>query len=403
MFSGYFGKFGSLQDLRALDVNYIMKGATADYLVGAAVISVVFDGDAWISGKSAPYVLDPVSGIYSEPMSYIKTLKSTTRPMVLFVGDSITAGKDGGGSTLNAGSWVEKSVAIINTNGRADISTAGIVCPISNLSVTSNTQWTVAGWSRAGFGAAGNACYTRTVGDSGTGTLGMTPRVANRAYDVIRVMVICNDTLGTLVLTPSDGAPAVTIDCAAYPVGVRWIDVPLALPSTTASVVATVTSGSVFIVGFGAYDSTDKAILFANAGISGSDTSHWSLTTAFKSLDFISRANPSHSIVSLGRNDVINGITPEAYKANLDAIVAHCLKYGTVEIASMVPTSSASGSHDPEYLNAMQAVARARGCGYIPFWEEVYGGQFQSALMENSVHPNAAGYDAMAAFYASHW
>ena len=321
----------------------------------------------------------------------------------LFVGDSITAGKDGGGSTLNAGSWVEKSAAIINSSGKADISTAGIVAPVSNISVTSNSQWTVAGWSRAAFGAAGNACYTRTVGDSGTGTLGMTPLVANRAYDVIRVTILCNTTLGVLVLTPSDGAPVVTIDCAAYPVGVRWIDVPLAGPSTTASVVATVTSGTVYIVGFGAYDSTDKAIMFANAGIAGSATSHWALSTQFRAFDFIERANPTHSIVSLGRNDVILGITPEAYKANLDAIVVHCQKFGTVEVSSTVPTSSGSGANDPAYITAMQEVAEARGCGYIPFWEEVFGGVFQPDLMANSVHPNAAGHDAMAVFYAARW
>lgn len=333
------------------------------------------------------------SAIYNAPLG----------PLWLFVGDSITAGKDGGGSTLNAGSWVEKSAALINASGKVDISTAGIVAPVSNISVTSNSQWTVAGWSRAAFGAAGNACYTRTVGDSGTGTLGMRPLVANRPYNVIRVMILCNTTLGVLTLTPSDGAPAKVIDCAAYPVGTRWIDVPLAAPSTTASVVATVTSGTAYIIGFGACNSSDASIRFANAGIAGADTSHWKTSTQFRAFDFIAQASPRHTIVSLARNDVINGITPEAYKANLDAIVVHCLKFGSVEISSTVPTSSGSGANDPAYIAAMQEVAEARGCGYIPFWEEVFGGTFQAGLMANSVHPNAAGYDAMAAFYAARW
>lgn len=376
----------SLSTLNSSSYTAEGPGSRAWYLDNGVRREAEYIGGAWKS-LQAVRVLD--------------ALMCADNPLHLLVSDSVGAGKNAGGTTLNAGSFFEKSAALINAAKTANIATAGLVSPTSRISVTANSQWTVAGWTGANYGAASGAAYT----DSDSGTLTFTPLVANQPYDRFRFMFVANSGSRVVTFTPSDGSPIVTIDCANYPLGPQWVEVPLLRPSLTASVAISWVSGAaVYILAAGVRNSLQPAIRFGNAGIAGAAVADWIKTNTFDALPWISAVRPKRTTILLGRNDVISGISAETFEIQLRTLVARCKQFGFVDIATLVPGSAAGAvAHDPEFVAVQRAVASDMGCGLIDFYSNVFGGTFQASLMADENHPNAAGQDAMAAHFAQRY
>lgn len=348
-------------------------------------------------GTSTPGLSGAGGG--SSPAATLDLMKAAENPLHLLISDSIGAGKNAGASTLNAGSFFEKSASIINAAKTANIATAGLVCPTSRISVTLNTQWTVASWTGVMLGAASGAAYSD---DASGGTYRFTPLVANQPYDRFRILVVANSTSRVMSFTPSDGAPVITVDCSLYPVGPMWVEVPLLRPSTTAHVtMAWVSGATVYVLAAGVRNSLQPAILFGNAGIAGAAVADWIKAGNYEALPWISAVRPKRTSILLGRNDVISGIPAATYGAQLRTLVAHCKQFGPVDILTQIPGSAAGAvAHDPEFVAVQRAVARDMACNLIDFYRDVFGGAFQAALMADENHPNSDGQDAMAELFA---
>lgn len=130
-----------------------------------------------------------------------------------------------------------------------------------------------------------------------------------------------------------------------------------------------------------------------NAGVSGDTTAgglsrvDWTLTPDVDAL-----------IVTLGGNDLLRGLPPEASRANLDGIVAAATARG-VEV--LVIGMQAPGNYGPEYKLAFDAmypeIAEAHGALYLDSFFAGLGGvgvdpaELRDFLQTDGIHPNAEG------------
>lgn len=135
-----------------------------------------------------------------------------------------------------------------------------------------------------------------------------------------------------------------------------------------------------------------KARVF-NAGVSG-DTSAAGLQRLAFTLDGLDR-KPDLVIVGLGANDMLRGLSPEATRANLDAILAELDKRG---IPAMLAGMLAAPNMGPDYAAAFNpiypALARKHGVPLYPFFLDGVIGN-RALLLPDGMHPNPQGVDTI--------
>ena len=130
-----------------------------------------------------------------------------------------------------------------------------------------------------------------------------------------------------------------------------------------------------------------------NAGVSGDTTAgglsrvDWTLTPDVDAL-----------IVTLGGNDLLRGLPPEASRANLDGIVSAAVSRG-VEV--LVIGMQAPGNYGPDYKARFDAmypeIAETHGALYLDRFFAGLGGPdvdpaaLRAFLQPDGIHPNAEG------------
>ncbi|WP_299685788.1 arylesterase [uncultured Tateyamaria sp.] len=130
-----------------------------------------------------------------------------------------------------------------------------------------------------------------------------------------------------------------------------------------------------------------------NAGVSGDTTAgglsrvDWTLTPDVDAL-----------IVTLGGNDLLRGLPPEASRANLDGIVSAATARG---VAVLVIGMQAPGNYGPDYKAAFDAmypdIAETYDALYLDSFFTGLGGagvdpsSLRALLQPDGIHPNAAG------------
>lgn len=131
-------------------------------------------------------------------------------------------------------------------------------------------------------------------------------------------------------------------------------------------------------------------VRIVNAGVSG-DTSAggrsrlaWSLTEA-----------PDAAIVELGANDGLRGLSPEAMRDNLDAILKALSDQGIpVLLAGMRAPPNLGRDYGDAFERAFAELAAAHDVVFYPFFLE--GVAADPALnQDDGIHPNAAGVAAI--------
>ncbi len=131
-----------------------------------------------------------------------------------------------------------------------------------------------------------------------------------------------------------------------------------------------------------------KAQVF-NAGVSG-DTSAAGLQRLGFVLDGLGR-KPDLVIVGLGANDMLRGLSPEATRANLDAILSELKKRG---IETMLAGMLASPNMGPDYAKAFNPIypdlAKKFGLKLDPFFLDGVVGRRELQLSDG-MHPNDRG------------
>ena len=132
-----------------------------------------------------------------------------------------------------------------------------------------------------------------------------------------------------------------------------------------------------------------------NAGVSG-DTSAAGRQRLGFMLDGLTRT-PDLVIVGLGANDMLRGLSPEATRANLDAILSDLAARG---IPAMLAGMLAAPNMGPEYAAAFNPIypdlAKKHGLALDPFVLDGVIGK-RELLLADGIHPNAQGAEIMAA------
>jgi acyl-CoA thioesterase I len=128
-----------------------------------------------------------------------------------------------------------------------------------------------------------------------------------------------------------------------------------------------------------------------DAGVSG-DTSAGGLAR----LDWVLGDHPSHVIVALGANDGLRGIEPAVMEANLAAILQRLADDGIPALLTgMLAPPNMGSDYTAEFNAVFPRLAERFGVPLYAFFLDGIAAQ-PALLLEDGMHPNAAGADEMA-------
>ena len=131
-------------------------------------------------------------------------------------------------------------------------------------------------------------------------------------------------------------------------------------------------------------------VVIAKAGVSG-DTSSGGLSR----LDWSVPDGTRLVILELGANDMLRGIGPDITEKNLDAMISRLKERN---IAVLLAGMRAAPNLGPDYQAAFDAIyprlAEKHGVEFYPFFLDGVAAD-RAFLLEDGMHPNAAGIDRM--------
>ena len=131
-------------------------------------------------------------------------------------------------------------------------------------------------------------------------------------------------------------------------------------------------------------------VVIAKAGVSG-DTSSGGLSR----LDWSVPEGTRLVILELGANDMLRGIGPDITEKNLDTMLARLKERN---IAVLLAGMRAAPNLGPDYQAAFDAIyprlAEKHGVALYPFFLDGVAAD-RAFLLEDGMHPNAAGIDRM--------
>jgi acyl-CoA thioesterase-1 len=124
-----------------------------------------------------------------------------------------------------------------------------------------------------------------------------------------------------------------------------------------------------------------------NAGVSGETTAG-----GLRRVDWALRLRPEVVILALGANDGLRGLSLEAMRANLDALVARFQSAGArVLLAGMRLPPNYGPDYGGRFRRVFGEVARQRGAALMPFLLDGVGGD-PRLNQADGIHPTADGH-----------
>lgn len=222
-------------------------------------------------------------------------------------------------------------------------------------------------------------------------TLTFTP---NSDVDTVVIYALTLSFLGS-ISTDIDGGAAV-ITNTGLPNGVITpIVMSTTLGSHSLNIKVSGASGTVYIMGFEAYDSSKKQIHVMNAGSPSAQTAHWNTSTEpwmpINSWDYF---NPDLVLISLGINDWRATVTSETYKSNLQSIITS-IKTANIDVAILTPNPDASYlTEQVQYINALYELADDNDIAIIDINRRLVSHAHADnlGLYHDGAHPLASGY-----------
>ena len=131
-------------------------------------------------------------------------------------------------------------------------------------------------------------------------------------------------------------------------------------------------------------------VVIAKAGVSGDTTSG-----GLSRLDWSVPDGTRLVILELGANDMLRGIGPDITEKNLDAMIS---RLKARNIAVLLAGMRAAPNLGPDYQAAFDAIyprlAGKHGVAFYPFFLDGVAAD-RAFLLEDGMHPNAAGIDRM--------
>jgi acyl-CoA thioesterase I len=131
-------------------------------------------------------------------------------------------------------------------------------------------------------------------------------------------------------------------------------------------------------------------VVISNAGVSGDTTSG-----GLARLDWSVPDGTQLVILELGANDMLRGVSPEIAEKNLDAMIAK-LKARNIPvlIAGMLAAPNLGDGYAKAFDAIYPTLARKYDAPLYPFFLDGVAAD-KTALLDDGMHPNAAGVDRM--------
>lgn len=131
-------------------------------------------------------------------------------------------------------------------------------------------------------------------------------------------------------------------------------------------------------------------VVIANAGVSGDTTSG-----GLSRLDWSIPDGTQLVILELGANDMLRGIDPGLVEQNLDKMLTRLKERNIpVLLAGMVAAPNLGHAYGEQFGTIYPRLAEKYGATLYPFFLDGVAGD-PKLLLEDGMHPNAAGIDRM--------
>ncbi|MEP9401703.1 SGNH/GDSL hydrolase family protein [Sphingomonas sp. VNH70] len=257
------------------------------------------------------------------------------RARIAAVGDSTTAGLGSAGSLFAdsaARSYPADMASYLRSRGLNARATSFFADAGSSAELTLSDRRILlnAGW---GFATA-----TPTIGGHPIVNTTTTAPIAFRPFsaaDRVDIYDIPRTDGATMVVEVSGTQVGTIAPPAGVPAGLRRTQFAFARAiDPFVSLHATANGGAIGgfrLVGIDAYDSTERDVAVWRMGASGSTTGFW-LSGGYPGnpLDALSAAAPELTIVYLGLNDMLQGVSTASYRANIREILRRANAVGDV-------------------------------------------------------------------------
>jgi acyl-CoA thioesterase I len=131
-------------------------------------------------------------------------------------------------------------------------------------------------------------------------------------------------------------------------------------------------------------------VAVANAGVSGDTTSG-----GLSRLDWSIPEGTDLVILELGANDMLRGVAPEITERNLEAMIVRLKERGiAILLAGMVAAPNLGDDYGKAFNGIFPRLAERHGLILYPFFLDGVAAD-SALLLEDGMHPNAAGVDRM--------
>lgn len=317
-----------------------------------------------------------------------------------FLGDSTTRGTGAGTTTAQVPNSYPFKLA-------ARLTELGLVGKGNNVIGTGNLTWSTSDSRTVLSGGATQAAVNLTIGGAmaqltATGnTFSFTP-VAN--CDTFDVYSIKTGATGAFTINLDGGATLATVSGTITPAQIIKTTVSGTLAGHTLNCVWS--SGTCYVVGVHAYDSTVKCVECMNFGASGALTSNLvDLTAGYSWGDPTSLAvfGVDCWFLNIGINDMNTGASLTTALNNVQTLIN---KYrGLTKVADCIlvnpwPISLTVSQNQSSYADGLRALALANNIPLIDMYA-YFGGDYVRAnalgLTFDTLHPNGPGYNMYAA------
>lgn len=267
---------------------------------------------------------------------------------------------------------------------------SNFICPASPSASVQDSRVTLgSGWALGGnYGFGSNASWQASNGAAGNLTV-----TYNSFADKVRIYYLQNSGLGTF--TPTVNTVAKTAQSA---VGAAVIGVYEATftRSNANTLVLAPSVNTLFILGIEWFDTTQKCVYIAGAGVPSATSGDWAQSAPWKALPMIAAYAPDHSQINLGINDTAGAVAAAAYQANMAAIATQAAATGSVDLQTFYSADTTLNRLPLEtaYLAALRSLVASGGYGLVDTRAAL--GEYATAngfgFMADQVHPNALGY-----------
>lgn len=360
------------------------------------------------AGTSTPVILYNFSASQFSTLSdaFVRVTGGTGRGLGVHVGDSTSFGFGGGDSGQNllnakANTWptiMAKRLTTlgVNSNWENMAGTGGNAAATPDSTFQSPGGYKTglnmgSAWTAQGSATTmGGILYTSTA----AGTFSYTPEIA---VDNFELWDLINAGLGTISYNIDGGADTNLVQAGTT--ASRRTIIPAGSLGTHTLNIKWV-SGTVYVGGFRAWDSTVKAVDWINVGRGSSTTTDWiNATNAYSSLPVLTNLCASADFVTimLGENDELQSFTESTFKTNYQTLITACAA-GGANITLITPIPISTGTLADAAQQSMRQwckdLAITNSLPLIDLhslWTD-YTTANANGYMFSGGHPNKAGY-----------